>query len=141
MSTITQLAMSPASSRAHRWRVTASLNVLLSSSSLVTAVTISIRRVMAWMSPSDPPASLGSLTFFGAGPATAGLSAVTTSNRAPSCIVMTSTVKVASTGPCGPISLHSTWRVVPVRAAAASWLLTAARDGRSTKAVRARPVA
>ena len=58
MSTITQLAMSPASSRAQRWSVTASLNVLLSSSSLVTAVTMSIRRVMARMMSSrgdDPP--------------------------------------------------------------------------------------
>ena len=40
-------ACSPASSRAQRCSVTASLNVLLSSSSLVTAVTMSIRRVMA----------------------------------------------------------------------------------------------
>ena len=45
MSTMIQLAISPASSRAQRCTVTASLNVLLSSSSLVTAVTMSIRRV------------------------------------------------------------------------------------------------
>ncbi len=47
MSMMTQLAMSPASSRAQRCTVTASLNVLLSRSSPVTAVTMSIRRVMA----------------------------------------------------------------------------------------------
>ena len=45
MSTMIQLAISPASSRAQRCTVTASLNVLLSSSSLVTAVIMSIRRV------------------------------------------------------------------------------------------------
>jgi hypothetical protein len=44
-----QLAMSPASSRAQRCSVTASLNVLLSRSSLVTAVTMSIRRVIEEM--------------------------------------------------------------------------------------------
>ena len=44
---ITQSAISPASSRAHRCSVTASLNVLLSSRTLVTAVTVSSRLVMA----------------------------------------------------------------------------------------------
>jgi len=146
MSMITQLATSPASSRAQRWRVTASLNVLLSSSSLVTAVTISVRRVMARTRSSrggrpspDPARSRGA--FAAPRPPWAGPATVTTSSRAPSCMVRTSAVKVASTGPSGPSSLHSTCLAVPVRAAAASWLLTAARDGRSTKAVSARPVA
>ena len=116
MSTITQLAMSPASSRAHRCSVTASLNVLLSSSSLVTAVTMSIRRVMARTS------ALGSSAGFRASPAVGlarrfagwpGLAAVTTSSRVPSCNVMTSAVRVASTGPSGPSSLHSTCLAVP----------------------------
>ena len=49
---ITQSAISPASSRAHRCSVTASLNVLLSSRTLVTAVTASSRRVMAAMAGS-----------------------------------------------------------------------------------------
>jgi hypothetical protein len=53
-----QLAMSPASSRAHRCSVTASLNVLLSRRSLVTAVTMSIRRAMASTVPSAAGSSL-----------------------------------------------------------------------------------
>ncbi len=63
------------------------------------------------------------------------------SRRVPSCSVMTSAARVAVTGPSGPSSRHSTSRAFPVRAAAASWLLTAARDGRSTNAVSALPVA
>ena len=57
MSTMSQLAISPASSRAQRCRVTASLNVLLSSRSLVTAVTMSIRLITASISPggATPP--------------------------------------------------------------------------------------
>jgi hypothetical protein len=148
MSTITQLAKSPASSRAHRWIVRASLKVLLSSSSLVTAITRSIRRVMARtaasavlpLSRSRGVAPLAAAA--GSDPATgfAG-AAVTTSSRAPSCNVTASTVRDASAGPSGPSSLHSTCRAVPVRATAASWLCTAARDGRSTNAVSGLPVA
>ena len=52
MSMMTQSASSPASSRAHRCRVTASLNVLLSRSSRVTAVTMSSRLVIAVMAGS-----------------------------------------------------------------------------------------
>ena len=59
----------------------------------------------------------------------------------PSCSVITSAARVAVTGPSGPSRRHSTSRAFPVRAAAASWLLTAARDGRSTNAVSALPVA
>jgi len=135
MSTITQLATSPASSRAQRCSVTASLNVLLSSSSLVTAVTMSIRRVIAWTSPvplSSCREGLGEVCA----PA-----AATTSSRVPSWRVMTSAARVAGTGPSGPSSRHSTSRAFPVRATAASWLLSAARDGGSTNAVRAFPVA
>ena len=52
MSMMTQSASSPASSRAHRCRVTASLNVLLSRSSRVTDVTMSSRLVIAVMAGS-----------------------------------------------------------------------------------------
>jgi len=129
---MTQLAMSPASSRAQRCSVTASLNVLLSRSSLVTAVTMSIRRVMDSISPggATPPVTPSSGTV---------APAVTTSRRAPS--VSTLAVRVAGTGPPGPSSVQSACLAAPVLAAAASWLCTAAREGRSTNAVSGLPVA
>jgi hypothetical protein len=116
MSTITQLAMLPASTRAHRCSVTASLNVLLSSSTRVTAVTMSIRRVIAPTSPSASSAGgeagrraragagAGAGAGARAGPAAAvcGLAAATTTSRVPSGKVMTSTARVTSTGPSAP---------------------------------------
>ncbi len=145
MSTITQLAMSPASRRAHRWIVRASLKVLLSSSSLVTAITRSIRRVMARTAPSAViplPCSRGAavLVRFAGRVGFAG-AAVTTSSLAPSGNVTASTNRDASAGPSGPSSLQSTCRAVPVRATAARRLCTAAREGRSTNAVSGLPVA
>ena len=101
MSTITQLAMSPASSRAQRCNVTASLNMLLSSSSLVTAVTMSIRRVMARTSPaaSSPSCARARVALDGTDPPGA---AETTSRRVPSCSVITSAARVAVDGPVRP---------------------------------------
>ena len=64
MSMMTQSASSPASSRANRCMVSASLNVLLSSSSLVTAVTMSSRLVIATIA--------GSVTSSSAAEAAAG---------------------------------------------------------------------
>ena len=136
--------MSPASSLAQRCSVTASLKVLLSSSSLVTEVTMSIRRVIDWTAPSAPPRRsrevAPSVPAVVTGPG-AGSVTVTTSRRAPSCSVATPAIRLASNGPAGPSSLHSTRLVFPVLATAASWLCTAARDGRSTNAVSSLPVA
>ena len=89
MSTITQLAMPPASSRAQRCSVTASLNVLLSSSTLVTAVIMSIRRVIAPTSAPVSSAGLGAARLARAGTdaAVSGLAAATTTSRVPSCRV------------------------------------------------------
>ena len=54
---------------------------------------------------------------------------------------MTFAVRVAGTGPAGPSSVQSACLAVPVRAEAASWLCTAAREARSTNAVSGLPVA
>ena len=68
MSMMTQVGEIAASSRAQRCSVTASLNVLLSSSSLVTAVTVSIRRVIARTRVPPPVPSLAA-RFVGTGTA------------------------------------------------------------------------
>ena len=147
MSMSTQSAISPASSRAHRCSVTASLNVLLSSSTLVTAVTASSRRVMA--------ATAGSPFAFAAGrfaglssrcgsPATAGTAvrvAVTIRTDGSPGRSAAAAVSMTSTGPSPLSSRQPAVRCLPVRATAASCVCTVARKGRSTNAVSGLPVA
>ena len=87
-SMITQSAISPASSRAHRCSVTASLNVLLSSSTLVTAVTMSSRLVIAAIGVSAAvlpvlPASPGALPRGPLRPLARGVRAVSLSGPSP----------------------------------------------------------
>ena len=119
--------------------MTASLNVLLSRRSLVTAVTMSIRLVIASISPGGatppvPPPAPG-----GTHPPDPPWVRATTSSRAPSSSMLA--VRVAATGPAGPSSVQSACLGAPVLVAAASWLCTAAREARSTNAVSGLPVA
>ena len=80
-------------------------------------------------------------SLWGAGPWLAGpwLAATMSWSASPRSRA-TATVSWVSTAPSGPSRRQLTWRDRPVRAAAASWLCTAARDGRSTKAVNIFPV-
>ena len=118
-----QPAMLPASSRAQRCSVTASLNVLLSRSSLVTAVTMSIRLTLLTRGddPPEPPALGGAARPpEPPGPPSGGIAAptVTTSNGTP-CLSRLA-VRVADTGPFGPSSVQSACLAVPMETPAGS---------------------
>ena len=148
MSMMTQSASSPASSRAHRCRVTASLNVLLSRSSRVTDVTMSSRLVIAVMA-----GSVASSITAGAAPSAAAPPAAVTAESAPAGATVTmnsggspgsstaAAVRVASSGPVEVSTRQLAFRSAPVRATAASCVCSAARNGRSTKDVSGLPVA
>ena len=150
MSMITQSAISPASSLAHRCRVTASLNVLLSSSSRVTVVTMSIRWVIDAIDASAPgaafaasfpasfPAALGRCERAGA--VCWGAAVITSTGGSPGRSIAVA-VSVMSSWPSAASMRQSARRGPPVRATAASCVCTAARDPRSTKFVSGLPVA
>ena len=154
-SMITQSAISPASSRAHRWSVTASLNVLLSSRTLVSAMTASSRRVMAAMAGSPtvsraafaagragrfPGLPSGSAASSATPPAAPGKIVTIRTGGSPGSSAAAA-VRATSSGPSAVRIRQFAVRGLPVRATAASCVWTAALKGRSMKALSGLPVA
>ena len=126
--------------------MTASLNVLLSSRTLVTAVTASSRRVMAAMAGS--PLAFAAARFAGLSSRSAAIApdgapgvAVTIRTGGSPGRSAAAAVSVTSTGPSEARIRQPTVRGLPVRATAASSVWTAALKGRSTNAVSGLPVA
>jgi hypothetical protein len=125
--------------------VTASLNVLLSSSSLVTAVTMSSRRasvVARWPFPGAGSGSAWAVPLFPGGlwRGRPGMTVAASSGGSPGRLIPV-TARVTAVGPPGASIRHPACRGSPVRTTAASCVCTAARCGGSTKTVSCLPVA
>ncbi len=152
---MTQAASSPASSRAERCSVIDSLKFSFSSRSLVTAVTRSIRCVMASTAPAERlplasaaplpemPASVGrTVVRSSSAPAVPATSATATINRSRSPLTLTRLIVSSRT--VAPVELSRPQRTRPtrpLRATAWSCVCTAARLCRATKVVNDLPVA